>query len=230
MRNPTIGSNSIRFRSEAALVSDAVGKLVASFGEGVGIESEFDCGHGIADLVAYRCTRGESQIQRIQSLSPRWAAALHALPYRRAFTEDWFAAHNLVSVRRTRLALREYELAGYCKRLCKRGSWIKCYQPKPVVSEIHAIEAKLKDWQRALSQAARYRAFAHQAWVLLDDASIRPALARGELFSKLNVGLVSLCPEGNFHIYHKPQPQMPSNPWRYWFANVLIARKLFKGS
>ena len=186
--------------------------------------AEFDCNHGIADLVLYKLRPRWELADGLQYLSPRWAAALYALPYRRGFTDEWFAECNLVTRRRALRALNEYANAGYCEQMKIKGRWIKVRQPQRIVSEINAIEAKLRDWQRALIQAARYRAFAHRSWVLLDEATIKPAIARLDRFKDLNVGLVSLSTDGIIHHYYMPEKRTPPDAWRFWFANVLIAR------
>jgi hypothetical protein len=220
----------MRFESEAALVQAAKEIVAPSLGRVYGLADEFDCNDGIADLVLYRLRQNGPHGKGLQLLSPRWAAALYALPYRSSFTVDWFGEVNLVSKRRALLALREYESAGFCEPMSKKGVWIKIRQPRPFASQIYAIEAKLRDWRRALSQAARYRAFAHQAWVLLDDASINPALVHLDRFVGLNVGLASISTDGEIHRHHSPEKRLPSDPWRFWYANVLIARATTQSS
>lgn len=54
--------------------------------------------------------------------------------------------------------------------------------------KLHAFEAKLKDWRRALKQAFRYRYFADKAIVLMPAANAAPALAHLESFRELGVG------------------------------------------
>lgn len=215
-----------RFESEAALVVAAKKIVAPALSNVFGLEDEFDCNHGIADLVLYQLRQDWHLSDGLQHLSPRWAAALRSLPYRKAFTVDWFSESNLVTRRRALQTLHDYEMSGFCERVRSTGKWIKFRQPRPLVTKIYAIEAKLRDWQRALSQAARYRTFSHQAWVLLDEASIKPALAHIDRFSGLNVGLASLSTDGRFQRYYQPENRKPSDPWRFWFANVLIARSI----
>ncbi len=54
--------------------------------------------------------------------------------------------------------------------------------------KLHAFEAKLKDWRRALKQAFRYRYFADKAIVLMPAANAAPALVHLERFRDLGVG------------------------------------------
>lgn len=215
-----------RFRSEAEMVVAAKEIVAPSLNEIFGLSNEFDCHDGIADIVLYRLQARSDGSEKLKLISPRWGAALYALPYRRGFTVDWFGELNLVTRKRALQALQEYESAGFCAPLKTPGHWIKVRQPRPVASQIYAIEAKLRDWRRALSQAARYRGFAHEAWVLLDEASIRPAASHLDRFIGLNVGLASLSTNGSFQRYYTPEKRQPSDIWRFWFANILIAREI----
>jgi len=71
-----------------------------------------------------------------------------------------------------------------------------------------AIEFKLKNWKRALSQAFKYRSFANLSFVILDNAFIKPALKNIELFEKSNIGLISY--DGNNVIFHhRPSNKTP---------------------
>jgi len=217
-------SGVVPFKSEAILVRTVKDIVAPLLDDVVRITDEFNCEDGIADLVIYQLQQNWHLSTSLQYLSPRWAAALHALPYRRGFTVDWFGTRNLVTRQRAFDALREYELAGFCERASAKDTWIKLRQPRPISTQICAVEAKLRDWRRALSQAARYRSFAHQTWVLLDEASIGPALANLDRFIGLNVGLASISTGGDFFHYHVPKKHEPSDHWRFWLANVLIAR------
>jgi len=219
-------SKPVPFKSEASLVCAAKRIVSPQLGDVVRLTDEFNCEDGIADLVIYQLQKNWRLSANLRHLSPRWAAALSALPYRRGFTVDWFRACNLVTRQRALEALREYELAGFCEQTSVKNKWIKVRQPKPVTVQICAIEAKLRDWRRALTQAARYRAFAHQSWVLLDEATIRPALANLDQFARLNVGLASISVDGDFFHYHIPEKREPSDRWRFWIANVLLARAI----
>lgn len=78
---------------------------------------------------------------------------------------------------------------------------------KPYKNNTHqaiAIEAKLKNWKRALDQAYRYKWFANQAYVVLDHQNINAAVKNLEGFKKLNVGLAEINSLGVVKIYFKP--------------------------
>lgn len=54
---------------------------------------------------------------------------------------------------------------------------------------LHAFEGKLKDWQRALQQAFRYRYFADKAIVVMPGDNAAPAVANLDAFRYAVVGL-----------------------------------------
>lgn len=57
--------------------------------------------------------------------------------------------------------------------------------------QVFAFEAKLKDWQRALQQAFRYRYFADKAVVIMPAENVKSALRHIEVFREHSVGLWS---------------------------------------
>jgi hypothetical protein len=72
-----------------------------------------------------------------------------------------------------------------------------------------AIEAKLKNWKRALNQAYRYKWFASASYVVLDEKNINGALTNIDQFEKMNVGLASIDKIGNVIVIHKPIAEKP---------------------
>ena len=76
-------------------------------------------------------------------------------------------------------------------------------------SESIAIEAKLKNWKRALMQAYRYKWFADYSYVVLDHAHVKPALQNIELFKKYNIGLISISSDGFYMRHNTPRKEKP---------------------
>lgn len=72
-----------------------------------------------------------------------------------------------------------------------------------------AIEAKLKDWKRALKQAYRYKWFAEYSFVVIDEHYAKPALRNINIFEKYNVGLASVSVCGKLTRHFNPTPQPP---------------------
>ena len=184
--------------------------------------AEFDCSFGIADLVFYSLRKDWQRHIALAQITPSWAFALKALPYRKPFSVEAFAKWTGVSERRAQAALKEYESAGFCKAL-SGSMWRKQFQPHEVVSSIVAIEAKLRDWKQALSQAYRYLDYATQAWVVLDHAHSAAAVRHIAQFERLNVGLASVDLRGQVVVHSTPMSKSPRSELKLWEANAMIA-------
>jgi hypothetical protein len=81
-----------------------------------------------------------------------------------------------------------------------KNDWVsqkenRFYSHKKYESALHnslAIEAKLKDWKRALNQAYRYKWFCKKSFVFLPQENIGPAEKNIDSFKRLGVGLASV--------------------------------------
>lgn len=80
---------------------------------------------------------------------------------------------------------------------------------KSVALKNIAIEAKLKNWRRALEQAHRYRWFANLSYVVLDSKHIKPAKENISKFHLFNVGLAEISITGKVKIHFKPKYSKP---------------------
>lgn len=187
---------------------------------------EFDSANGIADVVVCRLVQNWKDELAIGEIAPRWAYALYCIPYQHWFTVAEFAEICGVTPQRAKMALKQYAAAGFCEESSVRKSWIKLKQPQPLANDIHAIEAKLRDWKRALWQASRYRDYATQCWVLLDEFAIKPASANLKEFERLNIGLAGLATDGRMQILYRPMPLPPKSALSFWRANAEIAHQL----
>lgn len=103
---------------------------------------------------------------------------------------------------------------------------VKVRQPAPVVKKIIAVEAKLNDWRRAISQAYRYQRYANQAWVVLDASQARGAINAKKEFKRLNVGLKVLRRTGVAKTYVSPRALPAKSLFHFWEANGIIAASL----
>ncbi|MFA6400016.1 MAG: hypothetical protein WCX31_00090 [Salinivirgaceae bacterium] len=88
--------------------------------------------------------------------------------------------------------------------------------------ENFAIEAKLKDWKRALNQAYRYKWFAEYSYVVLDSHFANPAIKNMDLFSKFNIGLASISKDGKLIKYFTPKRHQPYDKK----MQILLAEKI----
>lgn len=188
---------------------------------------EFDCSHGIADLVVYKPSPESTRASDIRFLPEGWVYALRLLPYRKIFTLCDFISATNASLAQARKILRCMMDAGYIRKGRNESTWLKYRQPQPVTREIVAIEAKLRKWRKALNQATRYQHFAHYSWVVLDQECSRRAIDNINEFRRFNVGLASVSVTGELTTHHKPVKRKPKSPILFWMANVKIANELF---
>ena len=191
-----------------------------------GFLEEFDCSNGVADLVVYKLRRDWKNRTSLGHISARWVYALHELPYRRVFTVEDFSTIAGVTQRRARDALQEFAKLGFCVKGATNDVWIKIKQPQYITTYICAIEAKLRNWKKALSQAVRHLDYANQSWVLLDSACLRPAIQNIKEFRRLNVGLASMSSDGNVEYHYVPKIRRPHSDPRLWQANAIIAFRI----
>jgi hypothetical protein len=96
----------------------------------------------------------------------------------------------------------------------------------PPFEKIIAIEAKLRNWQSALSQAYRNKQFADQSWVVLDHACHISAVRNLEKFLRAGVGLTSLTVGGELHIHSMAASNLDFSRQKRWAAQAAIARRL----
>lgn len=99
---------------------------------------------------------------------------------------------------------------------------------KSISAKTIAIEAKLKNWQRALDQAYRYKWFATQSYVVLDSKHALPACKNISRFMDLNVGLAEINSDGLLKIHFKPCEQKPIDDKMFMLLNEQIKQTLFR--
>jgi hypothetical protein len=95
------------------------------------------------------------------------------------------------------------------------------------VREAVAVELKLRDWQKGLSQTIRYRQWADASWLILgataSHAAARAAMPNG-------VGLLRLTPEGRVQRGRVARYQRPRNRLeRIWIEEQALKQALAAG-
>jgi len=212
-----------RFATENQLVElfEAVAPILNK-----GFESvlEFESSNGIADIAFYKLRKDWKSNSKLGEIHPRWVYALTQLPYRKKFSASEFAELTGASKQTVLNVLKSYESAGYCEHTSP-SDWIKNKQPKLVANKVYAVEAKLKDWKRALKQAFRYKDYANRSWVVMDEKHINPARKNLSMFQALGVGLASISTEGQLQKLWVPDEEIPKLPVSQWYANAVIARQ-----
>jgi hypothetical protein len=83
-----------------------------------------------------------------------------------------------------------------------------------------AFEMKLSNWQKALSQASRYRNFSHQAIVVMPPDACDNAINALNTFIRVRVGLWSFDPETEcIRTIFTPRCHRPRSS-RYWLQSI----------
>ena len=94
----------------------------------------------------------------------------------------------------------------------------------PIV-EICSFELKLKNWQRALYQATRYRSFSHRVFVVMPESGVDAALQNKASFVKANVGLISHTTNGYSEVLVRPSKRKPHAAYRSIMALGMLSDK-----
>jgi hypothetical protein len=190
---------------------------------------EFSTSCGTADLIGVSLAPRSPDVAGKTSLGtvpPRWAYVLRCLPSAEPFTLQQLAELANVSTSSARMILRVFGATGFCEPAPELKAWVKTFEPTPVATKIVAIEAKLRDWRRALYQAAQHADYASQCWVVLDQAALANAQQYADEFEHRGVGLAGLSVNGEIDVVLTAADNIPRLPYRFWQANAEIARRL----
>lgn len=182
--------------------------------------------NGIADIVLFSRTISSSEEGDLSLINPRLAYALHILPLNQFFSVSDFAELITSSKKTAQEALYSFMAAGFCDFFAEEKMWIKKVEPRKIANEIVAVEAKLKDWKKALKQAYRYLDYADQTWVLLDEKHINPAIKNIDSFKRLRVGLASISTSGDLKIIFSPEKMKARFETSIWAVNANIAKRI----
>lgn len=165
---------------------------------------EFDSHYGVADIVLGKFRPYLSAKWTRKSINQNWIDPLYQLSDGTVIQLDTYADQFGVSRRTARRQIQEYVDANFVKPLGP-DTFQVLHTYEAIVTDVVSIEAKLRDWNQALSQALRYQRFSDYVFVLLDDDCVWPALEGIELFEQNNIGLVSL-EDGieELHFHHIP--------------------------
>jgi predicted transcriptional regulator len=156
---------------------------------------EFNSYFGIADLVLGTYLHIESHDASRKTISWNWVRPIFNLAKNQEIEINSFIKTYGVSKTTARAKLKEYSEAGFLKKE-STGHYKVIREYKPITDVVIAIEAKLKNWKRALHQALRYKRFSNKSYVLLDKKYVNPALKNIHSFQEKNIGLLSMDNQG----------------------------------
>lgn len=110
---------------------------------------------------------------------------------------------------------------GYVEE-CALGVYVRRPEFSPFIRYTIAVEAKLRDWDRALYQAARHRYFANETWAVLPAAYSMPAVKNASQFQQYGVGL-AIYEAGKLNTIIKATRQQPASR----VANASVAEVIW---
>ncbi|MEP2445818.1 MAG: hypothetical protein ABJI69_01215 [Balneola sp.] len=174
----------------------------------VEIFDEVSLGYGIADLVVSNFSYSKCRWGANKSLLNSNDINIYSIVEKEEGI-DFIKIIELTrqsnsTIRKSITKLVEYEY------ILKKNDCYFINNPYQVSFEsLYAIEAKLRNWKRALKQAYRYKWFADYSYVVLDYYHINKALEELDAFKKYNVGLASVSIDGSLIRHYKPKREKP---------------------
>lgn len=189
---------------------------------------EFESGHGIADIVIFGARElFEKRAVEFAKIPPRYAVIFGRELLPKKFLAQQFSDLTGAGVGASVRVLNMLVKQSMLTRL-KNGTYEGLGGVSSPIDTVVSIEAKLRDWRRALRQAYRYREFSNQSWVLMDAYRVTPALAQIQQFVRSGVGLASINTSGELFIHHEPPVTAPLSDSRYWAESVQLSRHYLK--
>lgn len=192
---------------------------------------EYEGGFGIPDLLLYSLPekRRTKDIASLACINPRLAPLLSAATAKKIDTLAALSISTGASLNSTRRIFLELSDIG---RIKSGSSPMQGFQIAPISTppfkQVVAIEAKLRDWRRALVQAYRYIQFANESWVLIDHGTSSSALRNKEQFQAYGVGLASFATNGKLFIHVPAVNRAWSSSALAWRTQALLARDLLR--
>ncbi len=183
---------------------------------------EVDLGFGVADLVI-------AKLQKQTAQTTEKLTYFDTVIYRIIETNRTVTLNQLKEITKADTVALNRSLNKLIKDsyINKTDSLIKFRKSyKGISTNTIAIEAKLKNWKRALNQAFRYKWFAEKSIVVLDSHYINPALKNIEMFKSLNVGLAEINKTGTLTLHFNPQKTNPVDMKMWILLNESLKKNL----
>jgi hypothetical protein len=186
---------------------------------------EFDSQHGVADIVigSYKPHLSRKKIRK--SINFNWVSPLGLLNIGDKFESTDFMSKYDISMRAATKTLSEYVTAGFLKQTSLESfTVVKPYEP--ITETVVSIEAKIKNWKKALTQAKRYQRFSNISFVLLDERYSCPAIKNIDMFVSMNIGLMTMK-DHSYTIHFTPDRKEQESS-QYFLRFNEVAYSFFK--
>lgn len=224
-----IAKSAPHFPSEQLLVSAFVAFINETKDKRFQLLQEFEAGFGRPDVLLYSVPmdHAASDVESLAALNPRFAPLLSTAVSKTIQSLPALAlasGASQISARRIASELASID------RLQMKDDSNQTFKIRPIhnppFSQVVAIEAKLRDWRRALVQAYRYLQFSTESWVLLDHARAASAVKECELFGSCGIGLASFSAVGELHIHVFAVNRKWEGSALAWRTQALLARSI----
>jgi len=90
-----------------------------------------------------------------------------------------------------------------------------------ILPEVVSIEVKVRDWGRAVQQAARNRIFAHRSFVAVPEW-VAQRVRREPVFRELGIGLLAVSNRDEVTVVREARRDKPI-VWMYYYKLALLA-------
>lgn len=215
----------MRFESE--MIAPIKACLGARWENGLVFE-EFGVGYGVADVIAAQPSpEGIRQRRRLgQTISlPRRAEVQVIRALREIETASFDDLLDLTGISPKRLrydVLPSLVSANYIEEIEEVTFQLRASY-RPVIRELWAVEAKMKNWFEGVCQARRYQHFAHKVYLAI-FAPHRDRV-RDEVLKEQNVGLIAVTRREAEILFH-PRRQTPRSAELFLLTNELVWEQL----
>jgi len=188
------------------------------------IFEELNLGYGIPDIVVVKYNNSALRKNRKSFLNYFDISVLEIIEEESniSFDDIIFLTRSPKSKVKTTLKLLESESL----IIYREGKYYSNEKYSAALEGSIAIEAKLKNWGRALKQAYRYKWFSQKSFVFLPNKNIKPALGNLELFIKYQVGLAGIDIENGITVYFDPLENKPFSNKMYKLLNEHLINDL----
>ncbi|PVY40382.1 hypothetical protein [Pontibacter virosus] len=182
---------------------------------------EVNLGFGVADIVISKLRASYNSLNEVE-LNYFDLTIYKIVESSKGVTLDEIKKITRASNQSIKASLEKLILESYINKEDTFYNIKNVYQHQ--IEETVAIEAKLKNWKRALQQAYRYKWFASLSYVVLDSKNINPAKRNIQEFEKYNVGLATIAKNGSLDVIFKPYSEAPLDIKMQLLLNELLKR------